>query len=733
MNSSPTIVPPSNINFIGRGLEGIRKMKNAQQLLVESPAAAKPADLLISSAANSPLLGFFVPQAPAAQKPPANKRRLPALKITMKNNKIISIKYPDPPQQQVVAPVPPPDYKNELLSDKKLVVSSVNCAFKIIGEHFYKIQISESADPLINEVIFTRILSESGKFDIFPKYVDHFTVAGSDKGNETPTSLPLSSVNPKIIDFAYKNYKVLVTKTVKNAASLSDVLKKTTDKSKIVAKIEALMTAYESYGKTLNFIHGDLHMTNIQIENGSIFDGNNSDILSPKIIDFGRCFIRDEESIKSAKKFTIGLSKEIDFADDFNKFNIPKTIDFENEWRLVNIKKDEKYLLGNCGYLCDVAQVAFNLLLSGAIKNDKPWFKLAKYDNGNRDFIHIDFSKIPLTTLTTLDHGFIWLSSYLYACKTEIYNIIKGIFGQRIQNMNTVLGQKVLLSDNGSIIQFDLSRLMSNTLLIKNGMFNPSIFSDDDLVQDLTYKKYREIVPEKSSVKGGSNKNLISLHKKSNRSKKMNGGNRKNYVNIMNGIDMSDELSSSSDIFKHTLHAHEPIHSSEILAIDNSPDYYTPLPSSEINLDDLGKSITQIFFEELQKTKIFKSEFTVEEIENSETNNTLSANTEFVSTPEKACLPCPKNEIIVNDLKRFRNSVEIGVSFKTNPLESRICCSGRNATRGGSSSKNYKIYVCSETNRKYIRKSNERWYLDENRGKYRYSDEKKTKITVLGA
>jgi len=731
MNSSPTIVPPSNINFIGRGLEGIRKMKNAQQLLVESPAAANPtpADLLILSA-NSPLLGFFVPQAPAAPKPPANKRRLPALKITMKNNKIVSIK--DPPQQQVVTPVPPPDYKNELLtSDKKLVVSSVNCAFKIIGEQFYKIQISESADPLINEVIFTRILSESGTFDIFPKYVDHFTVAGSDKGN---TSTPLSSVNPKIIDFAYKNYKVLVTKTVQNAASLSDVLKKTTDKRIIVAKIEALMTAYKSYGKTLNFIHGDLHMTNIQIEEGSTFDGNNASTLKPKIIDFGRCFIRDEEFIKSAKEFKIELRKEINFKADFNKFNIPETIDFENEWRLVNIKKNGSYLLGNCGYLCDVAQVAFNLLLSGAIKNDKTWFKLAKYDNGNRDFIHIDFSKIDLTKLTTLDHGFIWLSSYLYACKTEIYNIIKGIFGPRIQNMNTVLGQKVLLSDNGSIIQFDLSRLMSNTLLIKNGMFNPSIFSDDDLVQQLTYEKYREIVPEKFPVKGGSNKNLISLHKKSNRSKKMNGGNRKNYVNIINGIDMSDKLSSSSSaIFKHTLHAHEPIHSSEILAIDNSPEYYTPLPSSEINLDDLGKSITQIFFEELQKTKIFKSEFTVEEIENNVFSNTANSVANSGVKPSKipkSCEPCPKNEIIVTKLETLDKNISLGSNYT--PPTLNCCRASAAASAGGSSSKNYKIYVCSETNRKYIRKSNERWYLDENRGKYRYSDEKKTKITVVG-
>ena len=248
--SSSVIIPPININFIGRGLEGIRKLKNAQQLLVESRVESRVAspvasprepnakDLLVLSQQadknTSPLLGFFAPQAPAAPKPvnTRNKRKLPALRITSKNNNKIAIKNPEPEIQPVVAPVPP-NYKIELLtSDKKLVVSSVNCAFKIIGNSFYKIQISERADPLINEVIFTRILSETGSsdLDIFPKYRDHFTLAGSN----------LFSENPKIIDFGYKNYKVLVTEAVNAAASLHSVLKATdkTNKHEIVAKIE---------------------------------------------------------------------------------------------------------------------------------------------------------------------------------------------------------------------------------------------------------------------------------------------------------------------------------------------------------------------------------------------------------------------------------------------------------------------------------------------------------------
>ena len=745
--SSSVIIPPININFIGRGLEGIRKLKNAQQLLVESRVASRVAspgepnakDLLVLSQQvnknTSPLLGFFAPHAPAAPKPAntRNKRKLPSLLINMKNKDIISIKNQEP--QALLAP---PDYKNKLLeSNKQLVVSSVNCAFKIVNGFFYKIQISERADPLINEVIFTRILSKASNLNIFPKYVDHFTIDGKE----------LFEDNRKIIDFGYKNYKVLVTESINAAASLSAVLKATdkTNKHEIVAKIEALMTAYKYYGETLNFIHGDLHMSNIQIENGETYikfsSPDNINNLSPKIIDFGRCFIRDEDTIKSDKKFTIDLAKYINFKADFAKFNIPETINFENEWRLVNMK------LENCGYLCDVAQVAFNLLLSGAIKNNREWFKISIYDAGKREFVHIDFNKIEKLSkkdLTILDHGFIWLSCYLYACKTEIYNNIyvgRSFFvpdGFRKQDMNTVLGQTVLLSDKGNIIQFDLNRLMNNTLLVKNGMFNPSVISDDDLVQDMTYFKYSRIFPENFPVKGGSEKKLITLRKKDDK-------NRRQYINQMS----SETSSQSSAIFQHTLNPHEPLKSTE-LPTDNTPEYYTPLPSSEIDLDNLDKSITQIFLEEILKTKAFKSEFDVEEFdveefENRDANRDANRDVAFANRDAVyvnndvtgSCVPCNNKgkPNILEKLKPLSSAVRLGMSW-SNPKSS--CCPtvpGRGATAGGSASsqKDYKIYVCGETNRKYIRKSNERWYLDENRGKYRYSDEKKTKIVVCAA
>jgi hypothetical protein len=49
---------------------------------------------------------------------------------------------------------------------------------------------------------------------------------------------------------------------------------------------------------------------------------------------------------------------------------------------------------------------------------------------------------------------------------------------------------------------------------------------------------------------------------------------------------------------------------------------------------------------------------------------------------------------------------------------------------GGKIAKSYKIYTCKTTKRKYIRKSNTFWYLDENRGKYTYTSKDKTKISL---
>ena len=174
------------------------------------------------------------------------------------------------------------------------------------------------------------------------------------------------------------------------------------------------------------------------------------------------------------------------------------------------------------------------------------------------------------------------------------------------------------------------------------------------------------------------------------------------------------------------------------MPIDNAPEYYTP---NEDDLADLGKSIRQIFLEDLQKTNTFKSEFDVEAFENNVVSNNVNrdvalanrdaANSFKPSGINKSCVPCPKQEIIRSNLKQFKESVSLGLPYTPPKLN---CCPGRGATAGGgSSSKDYKIYVCAETNRKYIRKSNERWYLDKNLGKYRYSDEKKTKIVVRAA
>ena len=54
------------------------------------------------------------------------------------------------------------------------------------------------------------------------------------------------------------------------------------------------------------------------------------------------------------------------------------------------------------------------------------------------------------------------------------------------------------------------------------------------------------------------------------------------------------------------------------------------------------------------------------------------------------------------------------------------------ATTGGKQAKMYIIRVDKSNKRKYIRKANSKWYLDEHRGQYRYDSSEHRHIFVLG-
>ena len=257
-----------------------------------------------------------------------------------------------------------------VLSNKQLTISSVNCAYTIIGEMFYKVQISEVADPLINEVIFTKILTDEAfrklfypqsgivvqEPQIFPDYINHFSVTGGE----------IFANNKSIISTVFTNYKVLVTTAIKNPMSvceLLDLLDKFDENDEntedvlenfgtlmttIKEQIEILLKNYKAYGEGLGFIHSDLHSNNIQIENGKEINDKTLAInstLSLKIIDFGRCFVFNEDKIK----------ENAQIKQEFKKFNLPEDqkLDFNNNWQLKNLRnptEPDDYCCKQYGY-----------------------------------------------------------------------------------------------------------------------------------------------------------------------------------------------------------------------------------------------------------------------------------------------------------------------------------------------------------------------------------------------
>lgn len=75
------------------------------------------------------------------------------------------------------------------------------------------------------------------------------------------------------------------------------------------------------------------------------------------------------------------------------------------------------------------------------------------------------------------------------------------------------------------------------------------------------------------------------------------------------------------------------------------------------------------------------------------------------------------------------------ISNKENTKRLRINQNGNNSDMksGGGSSRKYAYHIREEkdTRRKYIRLNNQRWYFDEHRGKYRYTDDK-LRVVITG-
>jgi hypothetical protein len=255
------------------------------------------------------------------------------------------------------------------------------------------------------------------------------------------------------------------------------------------------------------------------------------------------------------------------------------------------------------------------------------------------------------------------------------------------RDLNYIFGIAICIYKdiNNEVYQFDLENMIDNTLLLSNLVFNPNQFNTNKNIQIYMVRFYELL--KNIQVTGGSNKNLKNktLKHKHNKMKggtsvlssvlqdlRNNRGQNQNEITYVNEINGVSQINLDKDNPKLELR-NEPSRP------DNNPEY---IPNPEIT-KNLGKSVYQIFFEELEKKpEIFNSFFEKKECEP-------------CAIPEQeSCKPCHKAELITRNIK--------------------FTCPGNNALNAlapaaaGGSIKSYVIHHCKETKRKYIRKSNTR-------------------------
>lgn len=160
----PKPKPKQMRSFIGVGLDGLRKLREKNLNMLETPSGSQNGNTSVFKLLpDSPLINdFFYPKPPQGQ--PKQFKRIIWKNLDKKID--YSIKWiqpqtkPQQPQQ--------PDYRKMMITaatTKGLKVSSVNCAYCISTVEnkniFNKVQISKQADPLINEVLITQLLTDT--------------------------------------------------------------------------------------------------------------------------------------------------------------------------------------------------------------------------------------------------------------------------------------------------------------------------------------------------------------------------------------------------------------------------------------------------------------------------------------------------------------------------------------------------------------------------------------------
>ena len=503
---------------------------------------------------------------------------------------------------------------DESVNSADLKCNSVNCAYYFDNDQdpkiFTKIQIADLSDPLINEVIYTRVLGDKRKIklfngtSIFPEYIKHGLIKIISKNPLQNTLKPF-----------------LQTNVIGKGESLYNQILKTPNDNNIhlVNAVKTLLINYMNNAKDLGMTHNDLHLKNILAHK----DG------SLAMIDFGRCYINPEK-----------LPGPEDITDAYAKFNQMPGVKplVDNKFNI----KDIEY-----GYMCDIATVTLNVM-PFKFYDFPEWFQVSKQGLKNLDYtITIQKNVYDLLTCKNFPkdihdnhsyfifyQGLAWVVSYIVAC-------------------SKYLKDPLTVKDDGDRISITRDELIKHGAIFRNNVFNP-MYYNNDIIQRQCKEIYRTcsiiFIPAGT---GGKPKKL----NRSKHQKKMHGYGSEQF---------------EMDIEEKQRWLHEASLSTHYCMYDQA-------------------------IKNWEKTKQS---------------------------------PTPQNQLVTVDGKINVEPQQSSSNFKK--LLDSLPVGPDSPCAAGGNIKTHKIYIDPTTKRKYIRKSSTRWYLDENRGKYRYADDLRTKIILLG-
>lgn len=718
--SSPSDPPGkfAKISFIVSGVKGLQKLKGMNKGQFDN-------ELLIVPKPPQPI----APAPPRNANPPAQNGNIRLLRIKRIRNskagpKANTSNAKFSPKVNVQKNI---DNIKVLQNANQIQINSVNCAFAIVDNKFFKIQIKDTADPLINEVIF---LKRFPKFnsknatglsqDIFLKYEDHFLI-NADSFEDVVKRQFENKLGWDLLDLvSIAPLKILATNALKNPISLGNyidrinAIQNTSDYisacNKLVELLVPTFEQYEKFSKKTGFIHCDLHLDNIQLS-------QDQDKTICTIIDYGRCYRDDEIDIYN--------SEAQPSYKTFEKYNLQPSIatntnnPFDHPYRLTNIIGANRpgsaigIPIGSVpGYLCDIGQLSFNLMRERIYHMDQPWLELQTSVINRSKLLRVmhytqlreNIVTYDVTKLNILQKGLLWYACYLNAqayitpTASGMYNYLFSYpnkFPNRTNNSNSNSDPKKRQAEifdyppgaSQDYIYINYTPAMY-TLFFPNGMINPEYYNNavkEKTIDIWNYVIYG-IVPPSRGASGGATKKLIPSYR---------GGLQ------------STQSSKTNSMSEPTFEKNEKVD-----------------PDDEFR-KYRGMSVVSILADTLADTLATNENFMLQEV-NKELLQPVSGkqNTNDLFTIEVIDETPTSMKCEGTSCARNVSRIPISATQQIHSLPQQKAASGTNM-------RSWRVYMDKETGRKYVRKSNTRWYLDENRGKYRYIDD--THIYMLGA